>query len=101
MKIKTTAILFLAFIAGAANAEVFAIASTKAVGQIRLTNESSNCPDGSKFFYIRTADGEVLPGCWRLLDGEVLATFKDGLIRLYSLDGFTMKQTAKSGGVSL
>ena len=85
-------ILLAALLCGAAQAEVIAISGTKAGGEIRLTNQRSNCPDESRLFYTTTRTGEVMPGCWSLLDGDVFAVYKDGSIRLYSLDAFTLTQ---------
>ena len=89
---KHTLILLAALLCGAAHAEVIAISSTKAGGEIRLTDQQSNCPADTRLFYTTTKGGEVMPGCWSLLDGDVFAAYRDGSVRLYSLDGFTVKQ---------
>lgn len=75
-----------------AHAEVIAVSGTKAGGEIRLTNQQSNCPADERWFYTKTEGGEIFPGCWSLVDGEVLATYRNGLVRLYSLDGFILKK---------
>lgn len=94
----------LLFAALQAQAEVIAVSGTKAGGEIRLTNQQSNCPSDSRWFYTTTKEGEVLPGCWSLVDGDVFAAYRDGSIRLYSLDAFTLKKPAtpaKQRGQSL
>lgn len=88
-------ILLAALLCGAAQAEVIAISETKAGGQIRLTNQQSNCPAETRLFYTTTTTGEVMPGCWSLLDGDVYAVYRDGSIRLYSISAFTIKQNAQ------
>ena len=87
-------ILLAALLAGTAHAETIAFSATQAGGQIRLTDEKSNCGPGLFFFYTTTTSGEVLPGCWKMLDGDVYAKYADGSIRLYPSDGFTMKKAA-------
>ena len=84
----------LLFAALQAHAEVFAVSGTKAGGEIRLTDQQSNCPTDSRWFYTTTKEGEVLPGCWSVVDGDVLAVYRDGSIRLYSMDGFILKKPA-------
>jgi hypothetical protein len=87
-----------------AHAEVIAVSSTKAGGEIRLTNQQSNCPSDARWFYTTTREGEVLPGCWSMVDGDVFASYRDGSIRLYSLDAFILKKPAtpaKQRGQSL
>jgi hypothetical protein len=81
----------LLFAALQAHAEVFAVSPTVNGGEIRLTDQQSNCPANERWLYTKTPGGEIFPGCWSLVDGDVLATYRNGLIRLYSLSGFTLK----------
>lgn len=96
-------ILLAALLAGTAQAEVIAISETRAGGQIRLTNQQSNCPTDSRWFYTTTTGGEVMPGCWSIVDGDVLAVDRDGSVRLYSLGGFviTKERPIKQRGQAL
>lgn len=89
---RKTLILLAALLCGAAQAEVIAISSTKAGGEIRLTNDQSNCPSDSRYFYTTIPGGVVMPGCWTVVDGDIFAVYRDGGMRLYSLDAFTVKE---------
>lgn len=101
---KAALILAALLASTAASAEVVAESSTSnANGVIRLTNEQSNCAAGSKFMYVRTATGNVYPGCWRLQHGDILAVFRDGDVMLYRIDGFAwnLPSQQKQRGSSL
>ena len=87
-----------------AHAEVIAVSPTTAGGEIRLTDQQSNCPVDTRWFYTKAKGGEVFPGCWSVVGDEVLATYQNGMIRLYSLEAFTLKKPAtptKQRGQSL
>jgi hypothetical protein len=52
-----------------------------------------------------TRTGEYLHGCWAPYDNQVFVVYSDGTIRLYSMDGFVLRnresRPAKSRGQSL
>lgn len=79
----------LAVFCVSANAEVIAVSGTMNGGEIRLTNDKSNCPRASLFMYIRSPSGIAYPGCWELIDGDVFVKFADQTQRLYDINGFS------------
>lgn len=86
-------IILAALVAFPAAAEVIATARNTAGGEIRLTDERGKCEAGSRFFYATSRQGDVRVGCWQIVDGSILAKYGDNDdIKMYELDGFTIKQ---------
>lgn len=95
---KAMACLGLAALALTARAETILVTGNNAGGEIRLTNEQSNCQPGKKLVYLTNPQtSRILAGCWTLRDGDVLVLWSDGDFRLYQLAHFV--QPAKKGGV--
>lgn len=73
-----------------ANADVVAKAPRKAGGEIVLTNEQANCPQGFKSAFIHNNAGAVVFGCWTTYDNFVVVRYEDGDRMMYQVGAFTM-----------
>jgi hypothetical protein len=104
MKRSLSILAVLAFSALPAHAEVIASSPNEAGGQILLTNAKGSCTSGL-LLMSTTRTGEYLHGCWAPYDNQVFVVYSDGTIRLYSMDGFVLRnresRPAKSRGQSL
>ena len=88
--------LLLALLSVSAQAEVIATSPTTAEGEIRLTDEPCDGKRGMYFMFITVPGGNYYTGCWKLVDGDVYAVLENGVQKIYSSAGFTVRKPARA-----
>ena len=71
------------------------VMKTQAGGEVIITGDkSTHCEDSLRSMYLVMSTGEVVYGCWALIDERVHVRFDNGVRRAYSLDGFEKRGMA-------
>lgn len=95
MKTYITAVILALFslliIVSPVHAATFASAANGNGGRIVLTDvPAKDCGKDSFILYARASNGKVIYGCWTFREGEIVAQYDDGSVRIYDLEGWTM-----------
>lgn len=92
-KILATAVLAAAALNATAR-EVW-VSKTESGGEIVITAEkSTHCEDSLRSMYLVMSTGEVVYGCWAMIDERIHVRYDNGVRRAYTLSGFEKRGTA-------
>ena len=71
------------------------VSPTEAGGEIVITgDQSAQCGEVLHTMYLVMKSGEVVYGCWALIDDRIHVRYDNGIRRAYTLDGFEKRGTA-------
>jgi hypothetical protein len=91
-------IILLAALAASFNVNAVTFEADNTIGgKIVLTDKPSpECRSPGRIAYSTSTTGESLFGCWNMVDERFFVKYTNGTIRIYEMDGFSVK-----GGANL